>query len=169
MARLRHLVPDMEPEFGLCFRGRLWDELVATGVAVHDFRPVRLSRPWTVWRARERLRQVLDDSRPDVVMTHDTWFHAVSAPVVRRAGIRSVLSVHGLLSVRHWLDRWASRTPPDLILVNSQFTSRSVPSVFPGTPFQVWHAPSAPPTANGSVRFKVRADLGTPEKAVVIL
>ena len=32
MARLRHLAPGMEPEFGLCFRGRLWDELVASGL-----------------------------------------------------------------------------------------------------------------------------------------
>ena len=48
LARMRHLAPGMEPEFGLCFRGRLWDELVATGVPVHDFGPVRLSRPWTV-------------------------------------------------------------------------------------------------------------------------
>ena len=38
MARLRHLAPGMDPEFGLCFRGRLWDELVATGVDG--------SRPW---------------------------------------------------------------------------------------------------------------------------
>ena len=52
MARLRHLAPGMESEFGLCFHGRLWNELVSTGVAVHDFGPVRLSRPWTVLRAR---------------------------------------------------------------------------------------------------------------------
>ena len=32
LARMRHLAPGMEPEFGLCFRGRLWDELVATGL-----------------------------------------------------------------------------------------------------------------------------------------
>src|SRR5262249_45824292 len=106
MARLRHLAAGMEPEFGLCFRGRGWDELVATGVAVHDLGPARLSRPWTIGRARGRLRRVLAVSRPEVVITHGSWPHTVFAPVVRRAGARLVNFVHGQVDGRHWLERW---------------------------------------------------------------
>jgi len=169
MARLRHLAPAMESEFGLCFRGRLWDELVATGAAVHDLGPVRLSRPWMVWRARGRLRQVLADTRPEVVVTHDWWPHTVFAPVVRGAGIRLVLSIHSMANRRHCLEWWASRTLPDLVVANSRFTAGSVAAVFPGIPVREWHAPSAPPMAIDSVRFEVRSELGTAEGAVVIL
>ena len=169
MARSRHLVPAMESEFGLCFRGRLWDELTATGGAVHDLEPVRLSRPWTVWRARRRLRQVLADSRPDVVVTHDSWPHTVFAPEVRRAGIRLVHSIHGIVNRRHWLDFLASRTPPDLIVANSTFTAGLIAAVFPSVPVEVWHAPRALPATGDFVRSEVRAELGTQEAAVVIL
>ena len=169
MARLRHLAPGMEPEFGLCFRGRLWDELVATGVPVHDLGPVRLSRPWTVWRARGRLRQVLADTRPEVVVVHSSWPHTVFAPVVRRAGVRLVHFVHGEANGRHWLERLASRTPPDLVVANSRFTAGSVGNVFPGTRVEVWHYPVARPTLEGPVRAEVRAELGTPDGTVVIL
>jgi len=169
MARLRHLAPAMESEFGLCFRGRLWDELVATGAAVHDLGPVRLSRPWMVWRARRRLGRVLAESRPEVVVTRGSWPHTVFAPVVRRAGIRLVYSIHGIANVRHWLDRWASRTPPDLVVANSRFTAGSVAALFPGIPVEVWHAPRVLPAVNGLVPFEVRSELGTAEGAVVIL
>ena len=169
MARLRHLAPAMESEFGLCFRGRLWNDLVATGAMVYDLEPVRLSRPWMVWRARERLRQVLENSPPDVVVTHDSWPHTVFAPIVRRAGIRLVHSIHGIVNRGYWLDRLASRTPPDLIVANSRFTAGLVRTVFPASPVKVWHAPRALPARNGSVRREVRSELGTAEEAVVIL
>jgi len=169
MARLRNLAPGMEPEFGLCFRGRLWDELVATGAAVHDLGPVRVSRPWTVWRARGRLRQILADSRAEVVVTHEFWPHAVFAPVVRWAGVRLVNLVHGVATGRNWRERWASLTPPDLVLANSRFTAGSVGNVFPGTRVEVWHYPVARPTLEGPARAEVRAEFGTPDGTVVIL
>ena len=52
LARHWALCPEMTPEFGLCFRGRIWEELTECGVMVHDMGSVRFSRPWTVWRAR---------------------------------------------------------------------------------------------------------------------
>ena len=144
MARLRNLAPGMEPEFGLCFHGRLWDELVATVVPVHDLGAVRLSRPWTVWRARGRLRQVLADTRPKVVVVHSSWPHTVFAPIVRRAGIRLVHFIHGQTNGRHWLERLASRIPPDLVVANSRFTAGSVRNVFPGARVEAWHLPVVP-------------------------
>ncbi len=169
MARLRHRAPGMEPEFGLCFHGRLWDELVATGAAVHDLGPVRVSRPWTVWRARGRLRQVLEEIRPEVVAAHEFWPHTVFAPVVRRAGIRLVNFVHGVATGRNWRERLASRTPPDFVVANSRFTAGSVRNVFPGVRVETWHYPVGSPAVDGSVRSEVRSELGTADAAVVIL
>ena len=86
-------------------------------------------------------------------MTHDSWPHTVFAPVVRRAGIRLVHSIHGIVNKPHWLDRLASRTPPDLIVANSQFTAAfGRGPCFPGIPVEVWHAPRALP-ASSTVRY----------------
>jgi glycosyltransferase involved in cell wall biosynthesis len=171
LARLRHSVPEMEPEFALCFRGRVWEELSATGVLLHDLGPVRLSRPWTLWRARRRLRQVLARTRPDVVITHACWPHAAFAATVRAAGVRLAHVVHGGLSGRHWLERRIARTPPDVVLANSRFTADTVPTVFPEVPVRVVYLPveMAPVENRDAVRRSVRAELDTPADATVIL
>ena len=39
LARLRHLCPGMQPEFAVCYGGRLADELRAAGVPVHLIGP----------------------------------------------------------------------------------------------------------------------------------
>src|SRR6266702_4738841 len=57
VARLRHLCPGMEPSFALCYEGRLSGELIAAGVPVFILGSVRISRRWTVWRGRRRLRE----------------------------------------------------------------------------------------------------------------
>ena len=169
MARSRHLAPVMEPAFGLCFRGRLWDELVATGVPVHQFGSVRLSRPWTVSRARRRLQEVLGASRPEVVVTHDSWPHTLFSPVARRAGIRLVHFIHGNATGQKWLNRLASRTPPDLVVANSRFSAALVQNVFPAARVEPWNLPVAQRDADKTARAAVRAELGCPDGTVVIL
>jgi glycosyltransferase involved in cell wall biosynthesis len=169
MARQRHLAPAMEPEFGLCFHGRLRDELVEAGVTVHDLGFVRLSRPWTVWRARRRLRQILADCRPEVVISHDAWPHVIFGPVVRQAGIGLVYFIHGQVNGRHWLTKLARRTPPDLVVANSRFTVKSVRNMFPEAEAHVWHLPVSGLGTDNTVRAQVRSELGTTEGTVVIL
>src|SRR5690242_8131292 len=68
LARLRHLCPTMEPHFALCHAGRLSRELTEAGVPVYLLGGVRISRPWTVWRARRRLREILRRQRFDMVI-----------------------------------------------------------------------------------------------------
>ncbi len=104
-----------------------------------------------------------------MVVVHGSWPHAVFAPVVRRAGIRLVHFLHGEATGRHWLERWAARIPPDLVVANSRFTAGSAGTVFPGTRVEAWHYPVAPPSVDGPVRSEVRSELGTAEGAVVIL
>src|SRR5262249_51869601 len=86
LARVRHLCREMEPHFGVCFPGRLRDELAAAGVPIHDLGAVSVGRPWTVLRGRGRLRQLMREQSFAVAVTHGTWPHAMFAPVVRRAG-----------------------------------------------------------------------------------
>lgn len=171
LAKLRHLAPDMKPEFGLCFRGRLWDELTAVGVPVFDLGEVRVSRPWTVLRARQRLRRVMAERRYDVVAVHSGWVHLVFAPEVRRNRVRLAFFAHNPLDRPTLLDRWAARTRPDVVIANSRFTAASVPKLLPGVPIEVAYLPVQVelPADRIGTRSAVRAELGTPESAVVIL
>src|SRR5580698_3727045 len=70
LANLRHLCPSMEPHFALCFDGRLNREISSSGVPVHMLGRVRISRPWSGWRARRRLREILRRERFDAVVCH---------------------------------------------------------------------------------------------------
>lgn len=167
LAKFAPSCPGMTPAFALCFRGRLWDELTAAGATVFDLGPVRFARPWTVLRARRRLGEVIVKLRPPVAVTHACWPHAVFAPAVRAAGARLAAWAHDTLTGRHWLERWARRTPPDVVVANSLHTAGTVGRVFPGVPCEVVHAPmdlAAPPVVPG-----MRAALNTPDTDTVIL
>ena len=171
LARLRHLCPEMEPHFGVCFPGRLQEELVAAGVSVYELGAVRVSRPWTVLRARWRLRRILRDTKFDVAITHGSWPHVVFAPEVKRAGVRLVYAVHGQLDRGHWLNRWAARTPPDAIVANSYFTADSARFVFPNIAATVVYPPvlGPIPVDRDEVQPRLRAECNTALDAVVVL
>ena len=170
LAKLRHLAPEMEPEFGLCFRGKLWDELTALGVPVHDLGAVRFSRPWTVLTARRRLARLLRERRFDAVACHACWPHAVFAGTVRAAGVPLVAFAHDTLAGTHWLERWAGRTPPNLVLANSHYTAATVPRVFPGVRTAVAYLPvELPELGSTGDAAAVRRELDTPAGDVVIV
>ncbi len=170
LAKLRHLAPEMEPEFGLNFRGRLGDELAATGVLVHDLGAVRCRRPWAVVAARRRLRTLLEARGYGVVVAHGCWPHAVFAPTVHVAGVRLVTFAHDALAGRHRLERWAARTPPDCVLANSRYTLGTVPRVFPSVPAAVAYLPveaAAPRDPDDASRL--RREFDTPPGDVVVM
>ena len=169
LARLRHLAPEMEPQFGVCFPGRLRDGLTAAEVPVCDLGPVRVSRLWTVLQARRRLVAVLRRQSVDAVVTHDIWPHAVFGSAVKRAGVRLVNAVHGVLTGRHWLERWAARTRPDALVANSRFTAGPASALF-GRTAAVVHCPVAAPVIDAAAtRLAIRRELGTPPGTTVIL
>lgn len=168
LARCRSLCPEMEPSFALSFEGRLSKELADTGVPVHSLGEVRASRLWTVVRARRRLRGLLRQHSFDVVVTHMSWSHAIFGPEVRRAGLRLVNWVHGIPS-GHWLERWASRIPPDLAICNSQFTQSVVHRLFDHAANAVVYLPVEIAQDGTTSRRTVRERLGAADDIVVIL
>src|SRR5690349_15662317 len=104
LSRLRSHAPDMEPELGLCFEGRLAEELRASGVVVRMMGEARVSRPWTVLRARRRLRELLARERFDAAICHAPWAQGVFGPAVRGAGVPLVFFLHGPARGRHWIE-----------------------------------------------------------------
>ena len=91
--------------------------------------------------------------------------------VVRRAGVPLVLWVHDATSGRHWTERWAKRTRPDLAICNSHYTSGLLPSLYKGVPVAVVYAPIdvSPPRLSAAEREAVRAEFQTAGDAVVII
>jgi glycosyltransferase involved in cell wall biosynthesis len=171
LARERRLCQDLEPCFALCFEGRLARELRTTGVPVRMLGPARVRYPWTILAVRRRLAVLLETERPDVVVTHGAWSHAIAAPVVRSSAVVLARWVHAPPSGDHWLERWARRTPPDVAIANSRFTARALAGLFPGVRTEVVYSPVSPPPAHdrAEVRSRIRAELTTAADATVIV
>jgi len=171
LAQLRHLCPTMEPHFALCYEGRLSQELVEAGVPVHLMGRVRISRPWTVWRARRRLREILRLERFDLVICHMPWALTVFGKAVRAAEQHLVFWAHGFHHGRNWLEILARCTTPDFAIVNSRFTETGVAKLFPRVPRKVLYTPVALtdlPDADRR-RNQVRHEQGIDDDTVVIV
>ncbi len=168
-ARSRARCPSLDPVFGVCFDGRLSEEIDATGAALRRVGPVRFSRPHTIWRARRRLARVLADDRPSTVVCHSCWTFAIAAPVVRRSHAQLVLWLHDRVTGRTWTERWAARTRPDLVISNSRFTAETVSRLFIGIESVVLYAPVSAGVGEGGARAALRASLGAADADVVII
>ena len=170
LARYRHLCSDMTPEFALCFDGRVGRELIGQGVPFHNLGRVRIRYPFSVWRARRRLQEILASGGFDTVVCHNIWPQVVFGPTVRRAGTPLVFWAHNMVDGRYWLERWARRTEPQLILCNSRFTEDTLITLYPGVRTEVIYPPVAPPgPVELRAREAVRCELDTAPEAVVII
>jgi glycosyltransferase involved in cell wall biosynthesis len=173
LARRRDLLYGSRHHFAICAEGRLAQELREYTTDVHYLGPTRVSRPWTVLRARRRLKELIRSGPPfDVVVCHSPWPHALFAPIVRSAGLRLVFYLHGPVGGRHWTDRWAARTPPDLMIGVSRHTAQTGRLIFPHVPTEVLNYPIPWPEtqeASPEARAAVRSELGTDMETTVIM
>ena len=168
LARERERCADIEPEFALCFDGRLARELRASGTPVHLLGAVRASRPRTILKARRALRALLKELKPDVVMCHSAWSYSLFAATARRAGYPVGFWLHDAVRGKHWTERWARLRAPDVVIYNSTFTGKTVQSVFPRARAELVHCPVSPPAVTGA-REVIRRELGVPPDTAVIV
>src|SRR5262245_48291439 len=110
LARERNRCPIMTPQFALCFEGRLSAELRQVGVPLHSLGEVRVRKPWTIWRARRKLANILKNHTFDLAVCHAVWTQAVFGPLIRSSGVPSLFWMHDSARGTHWLERWAKRT-----------------------------------------------------------
>ena len=148
IARRQADVPTTRHSFALCFPGRCADELAAAGASVTQLGAARVRAPWTVLAARRRLTALLRAEQPDVIVTHAPWPHALFAPVARRCRVPIVSYLHTAAGGRHWLERWARRTPPDLVICVSHFVASTSHRLFPGVRAEVLYSPVEQPDGN---------------------
>lgn len=171
LARLRHLCPDMESYFALCHEGRLSQELIETGARVCQLGQVRISRPWTVWRARRQLRGILRSEQFDLAICHMPWSLAVFGPAVNAAGQRLGFFAHAFHTGTGWLERLARLAKPDFAIANSHYTERGLANLFPQTPHGVIYPPVelTASSSAGQTRSALRRQLGVDEETLVII
>jgi glycosyltransferase involved in cell wall biosynthesis len=127
-AMARVSVPGVDPQFALSFEGRIAAELRTAGRRVHILGAARASRPFSVMQARARLAALCGGGRFDAVVAHSAWSMALLAPA---ASPPLIYYQHDVLTGRPWTERWARRTPPGLVIANSDFTARSTARVYP--------------------------------------
>ena len=172
LARQRVVCPQMEPQYALCFHGRLSEELTAAGVSVHQLGEVRIRNPVAVWRARRSLRRLLRREKFDVVVCHSAWTQALFAPVVRAAGVPLVFWLHDPPAEKlTWLERLAARTPPDFVVSNSRFTLERLPLLYPGVPGEPVYAPVefSDVSYSDAEKRAIRAEFDIDNDTVVLL
>jgi glycosyltransferase involved in cell wall biosynthesis len=171
LARYDSLGAEMKPHFALCFEQRLSRELNTIGVPVYQLGEVRASRPWTVRRARREFAELLRRENFDLVVCHSAWPHAIFGAVARAANKPVVFWLHNQVAGRHWTERWARLTRPNLVLCVSKSTAETAGNVFPRVRSEVFHSPLLLPEVNYTKRDRaqVRAELTTPEDATVII
>jgi glycosyltransferase involved in cell wall biosynthesis len=171
LAKLRHLCPDMEPHFATCYEGRSSRELAAAGVPVYFLGRARISRPWTVWRARRHLSELLKKERFDLVVCHMAWSLVLFLAPARASGLKVALWEHGFQNRKNWLERIARRMQPDAAIANSHFTAAIVRNHFPNTPLRVIYCPVALMEAPEADRWRagIRQEQAVDDDTTVIL
>ena len=107
LARYRECAPELEQHFALCFAGRLSREIEAAGAPLHWLGETRTRQPWTLWRARRRLTQIIAEQRIDAVICHMVWPQALFGATVKQSGKALIFWMHNDLDGKHWLERWA--------------------------------------------------------------
>jgi glycosyltransferase involved in cell wall biosynthesis len=172
LARSRDLCPDMESAFALCFGGRLSEELTAAGVSVHNLRPTRAGRPWTVLMARARLARLMAIEKYDIAVCHQPWAQGIFGDVAsRRTGY--VAHFHGPPG-KGWTDWLAARQKPRMIVAPSRDSLEQCRRLLPGIRAEVLNYPlpthvTDSPALSTAERAEFRAKLGVAPDEVVVL
>lgn len=158
-------------EFALCFEGRLATELRDNDAPIHWLGSARTRQPLAILRARRRLRDLLRERSFDAAVCHMPWAQALFARTVQSSQRPQLFWMHDVATGRHWLEKWARRTPPDFTLCNSSYTAATLPLLYPAAA----HARLYPPVELGPVRTDsarrtaLRSHFATPADAVVII
>ncbi len=170
LAKEQSLCQQMQPQFALCFEGRLAEELENLGTKVHQLGNVKISHPLTVWKARNQLQQVLKQEQFDVVVCHACWPQAVFGSVVKANNIPLVFWCHDVVNGKHPVEQLAKLISPDLVIANSRYTQRAVPNLYQTYSETVYLPVAAPQFSNyPSIRHAIRTELNTCDDAIVII
>jgi glycosyltransferase involved in cell wall biosynthesis len=170
LAKTQHLCPQLQHYFALCFEGRLANELRSLSATVNMLGNVRISRPTTVWKARGRLQQVLQQGPFNAIICHACWTQAIFGSVVRNNHLPLIFWCHDVPNGRHPLEQLAKLIPPDLVIANSSYTQVSVPKLYRTRSEILFYPVICPEIAPRELlRQTVRSEINTSEETVVVI
>ncbi len=169
-AAIQSEISDFEQEFALCFPGRLWSELTALNVQVHDLGKTNWRYPHTLISSRSRLEDLLKKSFFDIVICHSPWIIGIFGSIIHKVGLPLVFWAHDFLTGKSWVELTAFRSKPEWVICNSRYTLKSVQEQYPGVRTEVIYCPvRKPPLLDPrAVRKRVRENLKISESAVVL-
>jgi glycosyltransferase involved in cell wall biosynthesis len=170
LAKEQSLCQEMQPQFALCFEGRLADELRNLDAKVHQLGNVKISHPLTVWKARNQLQQILKQEQFDVVICHGCWVQGIFGSVVKANHIPLIFWCHDTVNGNQVLEQLAKLVVPDLVIANSRYTQGTVTKLYQ-TSCETVYLPVAPANIvnHASIRQSVRTEFNTPDDTVVII
>jgi glycosyltransferase involved in cell wall biosynthesis len=171
LARLRHLCPEMEQHFALCFRGQLEDELRESGVPVHALSEMHGRQPLAVIRNRRTLSRLQRQLQVDIVIYHSLWNYDLLALGGRPGSALRALWMHDAFDKNGRLEGFARFQRPGLLLSNSHYTAHSASMVYPNAIAKVLYCPVEFRCAvrDDRTRSMLRHSLHTADEAVVIV
>jgi glycosyltransferase involved in cell wall biosynthesis len=165
LAKGQNLCPQMESHFAVCFEGRLSQELRKNSVTVHFLGNVKVSQIWTVWRAQQQLKKLINQEKFDVVICHACWSQAIFGGVVKKP---LVFWCHDAILGKHWLERWARLIKPSLAIANSQHTLTFLQNFYPHIPTPILSYPVYASEVENT-RNQTRQNLNTDLEKIVII
>ncbi len=169
LAELADLPGGLAFDFAVAADGRLSGELRDRGVSVEPLGHVRLSRPASVLRARQRLRAKLRQHPYGAVVCHAPWSHALFGGVAQSCHIPCVLWQHDRATGRSLVERASRAIAADLVICNSNWTAESAPALQPKAPRRVVYCPVKPESATTDDRLDVRMAEGASPSDIVVL
>jgi glycosyltransferase involved in cell wall biosynthesis len=171
LARCRNRCPIMEPHFALCFQGRLSEELNGEGADLYDLGHVRARNLLSIGRARRRLAVILRTQKIEVVICHAVWSQVMFGPVARRAGVRLVFWQHDAVTGKGWLEGFARRVRPEMVLTNSLYSQSTLNHLYPRIRSNVVLYPveAVDRQAFAAKRDEIRQQMSTPSTSSVIV
>ena len=119
--------PDLLQDFGVCFHGRLRNELIEAGATVHDIGSFRFSRPWSLVPVREKLTKILNARGYDAVIFYGSWQYVALVETAKKANCRCVFWAMNYFG-SGWLDWLAKWSKPHIALACSRDVERTVTS-----------------------------------------
>ena len=113
----------------------------------------------------------MQEQRFDVAVTHSAWSQSLFGRVSRNNRVPLVSWIHGLVNTNHWLETWASLTPPALFIANSHFTAASIAAAYPKIRAEVVYNPlvTGSTSGNQNLRLDIRKQLRIPDESVVLI
>ena len=170
---------DQLPEFSgnlrhgvaLCFESRLSAELQAIGAEFFQLGEVRFRYPWTVWRARHRLSQIIREKNVECLVAHASWSYRLGYPTAHKLNVPIIFMNHDILKCNNRLERFAAVHQPDKIITNSYFTAQSCLDLFGRKADAVIYPATSiyQPDFIENANLVVRKELNTSASDVVII